>query len=181
MSATYTSSQARQILGGVVLLLVIMVAICVVLLGYHHLPGVLGEWVGMMVGFATTPILLEITFLIFGFCVVFWLNHKRQQKDGGEWVYLEEMEGRGIPEHAKWAVLPVNAPLGEEPGLLDEAEGAADVEDWDGLVEVLAKLDERELKSVRVLGLRERLARATGRDDLAEELAGERRAAEKHA
>jgi len=181
MAASYTSSQVRQIRRGIVLLLVIMVVICGILLGYPYLPGVLGEWVGMMVGLATTPFLLEATFLIFGFCVIFWLNHLREKNEGGEWVTLEEMDGSGVPEHARWAVLPADAPRGEEPGLLDEAEGAADVGDWEGLVDVLAKLDERDLKSVRVLRLRERLARATGRNDLAEELAGERRAAEKHA
>jgi hypothetical protein len=171
----------RQILSGVFLLMGIMVVVCSLLLGYRFLPGLLGEWVGTMVGLATTPFLLEASFVVLGFCVVFWLNHRHEQKDGNEWVYLEQVVDKDLPEHAQWAVLPANAPDGEEPGLLDQAEGAADVEDWEELVGLLAKLDESELKQSRVLLLREKLARATGRMDLAEELAAERKATDDHA
>jgi hypothetical protein len=181
MTPPVSDSRVRQIFSGVALLMGIMLAVCGVLLGYPYLPGVLGEWVGMMVGLATTPFLLEATFVIFGFCVVFWLNHRREHQNEGEWVYLEQVADADLPEHAKWAVLPGNAPEGEEPGLLDQAEGAADVGDWEELVGLLAKMDERELKQSRVLLLREKLARASGRMDLAEELAAERKATDDHA
>lgn len=176
-----TDSRARQILSGVVLLMGIMVVVCGVLLGYRYLPGFLGEWVGTMVGLATTPFLLEASFVVLGFCVVFWLNHRHEQKDGSEWVYLEQVADADLPEHAKWAVLPADAPDGEEPGWLDQAEGAADVGDWEELVGLLAMRDEKDLKQSRVLLLREKLARATGREDLAEELAAERKATDDHA
>ncbi len=176
-----TDSRVRQIVSGVALLVGIMVVVCSLLLGWRYLPGVLGEWVGTMVGLATTPFLLEATFVVFGFCVVFWLNHRSEKKEGSEWVYLEQVVDADLPGHAQWAVLPVDAPNGEEPGLLDQAEGAADVGDWEELVGLLAKMEESELKQSRVLLLRERLARATGRVELAEELAEERKATDHHA
>jgi hypothetical protein len=181
MVTPVADSRMRQIVSGVALLLGIAGVVCGLLLGYHYLPGVLGEWIGMMVGLATTPFLLEATFVILGFCVVFWLNHRTEKKDGSEWVYLEQVADGDVPEHARWAVLPANAPEGEEPGLLDQAEGAADVGDWEELAGSLAKMGENELRQPRVLVLRERLAIASGRLDLAKELAAERKAVDGHA
>lgn len=173
--------RVRQIVSGVSLLLGIMAVVCALLIGWRYLPGLLGEWVGTMIGLATTPVILEISFVILGFCVVFWLNHRHREKDGEEWVYLEQVTDAKVPGHASWAVLPRNSPAGEVPGVLDQAEGAADVGDWEEVVELLAGLEERELKIGRVLLLRERLARATGRMDLADELAAERSALHHHA
>lgn len=85
-----TDSRVRQIVFGVVLLMGIMLVVCSLLIGYHYLPGLLGEWVGTMMGLVTTPFLLEASFIVLGFCIVFWLNHRHAQKDGSEWVYLEE-------------------------------------------------------------------------------------------
>lgn len=178
-----SDSRVRQVISVAALLMGIMVVVCGLLIGYRYLPGLLGEWMGTMIGLATTPFLLETSFVILGFCVVFWFNHRSEQKEGGEWVYLEQVADADpdLPAHATWAVLPGQSPDGEVPGLLDQAEGAAEVGDWEELVVALSKLDETDLKQSRVIELRERLARATGRHDLAAELAAERKAMDHHA
>ena len=181
MIAPVFDSRGRQIVSGVILLLAIMGVVCSLLMGWRYLPGLLGEWVGTMIGLATTQFILEASFIILGFCVVFWLNYRHREKEGDEWVCLEQMEDVHLPSHASWAVLPGNAPCGEVPAVLDQAEGAADLGDWEEVVELLAGLEESELKQRRVLALRERLARATGHHDLADELAAEYRAAQGHA
>lgn len=176
-----SQSRVRQIAAGVALLMGIMVVVCAVLLGWGYLPGFLGEWVGTMIGMATTPFILEASFIFLGFCIVFWLNHRHRVKEGDEWVCLEQMTDRKMSGQASWAVLPADSPEGEMPGLLDRAEGAADVGDWAEVVELLTALEESELKQPRVLFLRERLARATGHAELAEELAAERMTTKRHA
>jgi hypothetical protein len=82
----------RQILAGAVLLLVVTLAVCGLLIGWRYVPGIPGEWVGRMIGLATTPFLMEASFVILGFCIVFWLNHRHSIAEGDEWVMLEPGE-----------------------------------------------------------------------------------------
>lgn len=178
-----SESRMRQIVSGVVLLVLITVVVCGLLAGWRFLPGLLGDWIGTMMGVMTTPFLLEGSFVILGFCVVIWLNHRRELREGSEWVVLERVddpgEGQGMPEQARWAILPDGAPIGEEPGLTDLAEGAAAAEDWEELSAILGRMNERELHNLPVLKLRQRLAEASGREELAKELGGLIRQAER--
>lgn len=87
-----SESRIRQILAGAVLLLVVTLAVCGLLVGWRYVPGIPGEWVGRMIGLATTPFLMEASFVILGFCIVFWLNHRHSMAEGDEWVLLEPGE-----------------------------------------------------------------------------------------
>ena len=173
-------SRFRQVAMGAGLLMLLTLLICGLLAGWGHLPGVLGEWIGMMVGLATTPFLLEATFLILGLVIVLAINGWRRRRDGDDLVYLEQVDGAdvegGLPEHAKWALYRDKPLAGESPSLLARAEGAVAIGDFQSAAEFIAAMPEAELKSPETLALRLELARATGREALAGQLRDELRA-----
>lgn len=74
-------------------MLALTVMICGMLLGWRYLPGLFGEWVGLMVGLVTTPVILEVFFVILGLTVVVVINHWQRIRDGDELVYLEPESG----------------------------------------------------------------------------------------
>ncbi len=141
------------------------------------IPGVIGEWASMILGFVTTPVFLEITFFTIGLLIVLTLNHLRIKKEGEGWVYLEQVDDpsapKDLPEHAKWAAYRTSPLPGEEPGLLAQAEGALEIRDFTEAAELIALMSDAERKRPEVLALRIRLARATGREDLARRLESE--------
>jgi hypothetical protein len=145
-----------------------------VLAGWRFLPGVLGEWVGFMVGIVTTPFFLEASFAILGLVIVISLNHWRQHKDGDEFVYLEQVDGpdvpANLPDHAKWAVYREKPLDGAEPSPLAQVEGALAIGDFQAAGEWLGGLSPEELRQPAALQLRLELAKATGRNDLVKSL-----------
>ena len=181
MTRADEESRGKQIAVGACILGVLTLAVCGALVGWRYLPGLLGEWIGTMVGVMTTPFFLEASFVIIGLMVVVVVNHWRQKRAGEELVYLEQVEGPdvpgGLPEHAKWAVFREKPLEGEIPSLLVQAEGALAIGDFDGAAELLGGMAEEELKHPETLALRIELARATGKERLADHLANELRAA----
>lgn len=79
----------KQVAAAAAILLGIGAAACSALLGWRHLPGVVGEWVGTVIGVMTTPFLLEASFALLGVCIVALLNHRRWLREGDEWVHLD--------------------------------------------------------------------------------------------
>jgi len=150
------------------------VTVCAVLLGWGHLPGLLGQWVGTMIGAMTSPFLMEASFFVIGLCIVVLLNHWRRKRDGDDFVYLEQVEPRDltgdVPDHAKWAVYQEKPLPGETPSLLAQAEGAMAIGDFTAAAEHVAAMDEAELARPETLALRLELARATGKEELARDL-----------
>jgi len=140
-------------------------------------PGVLGEWFGMIAGFLSTPVLLEISFFTIGLMIVVGVNHWRMKRDGDEFVYLEQIAEQellvGLPDQAKWAIYGKPPLPGEEPTLLDQAEGALAIRDFDAAVTALGAMSSEELHRPEIKALRIELARATGREDLAGRLESE--------
>lgn len=179
MIRTGDEQRLRQIALGAGILVLIALGICGLLVGWGHVPGVLGEWIGTMVGVATTPFLLEATCLILGLTLVVALNVWRRHRDGDELVYLERIDGPDVPgdlpEHAKWAVFRDKPLAGECPSLLTRAEGALAIGDFESAAELIGAMPEAELRSPETLVLRLELARATGRDALAGQLREELR------
>jgi hypothetical protein len=164
----------KQVAAGVVILLVLTVLVSGALIGWRYLPGLLGEWMGVVIGVMSTPFLLEISFGILGLMVVLMLNHWRQKRAGDELVYLEEVKDPdGLPDHARWAVYQKQPLSGEEPSLLVQADGALALGDYEMATECLAAMPEEQLKLPETLRLRLQLARATGKTDLVEKLATE--------
>jgi hypothetical protein len=169
--------RAKQIAVGAAIILVLALTVCGCLLGWGYLPGLLGEWVGTMVGVLTTPFFMEASFICIGLTVVVALNSWRQRRDGDELVYLEQLDGPDVPsdlpEHAKWAVYREKPLPGETPTLLAQAEGALAIGDFQAAADSIGEMSEAELKRPETLVLRLELAKATGKSDLAGRLENE--------
>lgn len=164
--------RGRQIAigGGVILLLGCMAT--VFLVGSLFLTGVLGEWVGVIAGIVTTPFFLEGSLAVVGLLTVLFINGLRRHMEGDEFVYLEQVESpaNSLPDQAKWAIYR-NAPLAAgDPTLLVQAEGAFEIGEFDVATQAIGMMDGRELNDPETLALRFKLAKATGRTELAMEL-----------
>jgi len=108
MKEAADENQKKQIVVGAAILLLLAFIVAGVVMEAHLIPGVVGEWISMMVGLMTTPVFLEISAFIVGLMVVLALNHWRQIRDGDELVYLEEAgDAVDLPEHAPSAKLPM--------------------------------------------------------------------------
>lgn len=164
----------RQVAVGVPILLVLAVAVVGLLVGWRSLPGLLGQWIGTMLGVMMTPFFLEASFAILGIAIVIALNIWRRQKEGDELVFLEEMndseDAAGLPDHAKWAVFKEEPLDGGEPSLLARAEGAFALDDFEATAECISEMNQNELREPEALKLRHALALATGKLDRAREL-----------
>ncbi len=182
MKRTDDDNRCKQIGVGASILGLLTLVVCGALIGWGYLPGLLGEWVGLMVGVATTPFILEATFVVIGLILVLIINHWRRQRAGDELVYLEQADeaeaGPGrLPDHAGWAIYSHEPLAGEVPPLQAQAEGALVIGDYEGAAECLAGMSEAELKRPETLEVRLALAKATGRGELVEPLENELRAA----
>ena len=165
-------SRRRQLLVGSAVIALIGGFLLLCGLG-RLMPGLVGEWFGMVVGILTTPLLMEASLFLLGLFAVLVINHWRRVREGDEFVILEQAEGPGaeaLPEPARWGLLPDPAPPGEEPDLLTRAEGALEAGDPDSALECLALMGDDERNQPAALRVRIRLARATGRDELARRL-----------
>ncbi len=171
--------RVKQVAIGVSILVVLTVVVTGLLMGWRLLPGLLGEWVGTMMGILTTPFFMEASFTILGLVTVISLNHWRQRKDGDDFVYLEQVAGpqvpKDLPEHAKFAVYRDKPLDGEEPSLLAQAQGAFAIGDYPATSQWISAMDHDELKQLQALRLRLDLAKATGRDDVVKQLEAELR------
>ncbi len=166
--------RVRQVVLGALVLLSLGLIVSTLLIGYHYLPGVWGEWIGTMVGIMTTPFFLEASFLFIGFGIVLFINGYRRKKEGEELVYLDQVDdAENLPDHAKWAIYTERPMDGEEPSLMDCIDGAAAAEDWDELAEMLGHLSATELKLPNVLEARVALAKASGKMEKVDELEAE--------
>jgi uncharacterized membrane protein len=180
--ARIKDERVKQVIIGVSILVALTVMVPTILIGWRLLPGLLGEWLGTIIGIMTTPFFMEASFAILGLVIVILLNHWRQKKEGDEFVYLEQVAGpsvpRDLPEHAKWAVF-LEKPLEfSSPTLLAQAEGALAIGDYPAATEWIGAMKSEELKLPETLRLRRDLAKATGRDDLAKQLEEEIRRSE---
>ncbi|RYD31804.1 MAG: hypothetical protein EOP85_22370 [Verrucomicrobiaceae bacterium] len=141
--------------------------------GWRFIPGFLGEWIGTVMGVLTTPFIMETSFFILGLVIVILINHWRQQKEGDEFVYLEQVSGPGLPkdlpDKAKWAVYREKPLEGGDISLRDRAEGALAIGDHGAAADFIAEMEPGELEQAEVLALRRNLALATGKPELAAE------------
>ncbi|MEO5914310.1 MAG: hypothetical protein ABIS50_08770 [Luteolibacter sp.] len=166
--------RVRQVAIGAGILILLAVSISGLLLGWRYLPGLLGEWVGTMVGVMSTPFFLEGSFVAVGLMIVLFVNIWRRHKEGDEFVYLEQVSGpdlpKNLPEQAKWAIYREKPLDAEEPSAFAQAEGAYFIGDYPAAAEWIGTLSQEELRQPETLELRLKLARATGRTDLASDL-----------
>lgn len=166
--------RVKQVAIGAGILIVLMVSILGLLTGWRLLPGLLGEWVGTIVGIMSTPFFLEASFLCIGLLIVLGINIWRRHKDGDEFVYLEQVAGpdvpKDLPDQATWAIYREKPLETSPPSALAQAEGAFEIGDYRSAAEWIATMDTEALRLPETLDLRLKLARATGRDDLASDL-----------
>ena len=69
--------------GGMTLLIVVGLS-C-----WGYLPGVLGKYVGLVVGMLTSPFLMEIFCVVVAFVLVITLNQWRRNRSGDDFVEIE--------------------------------------------------------------------------------------------
>jgi hypothetical protein len=174
--------RVKQVAIGVGILMTLAVVVPGTLMGWRYLPGLLGEWIGTMIGIMTTPFFMEASFLILGLVTVIALNYWRTAKEGDEFVYLEQVAGpdlpKDLPDQARWAVY-LEKPLAvETPSSLAMAEGAFAIGDYPAASEWIGTMNQDDLKRPATLRLRLELARATGKNELVERLEKELTAAE---
>lgn len=154
--------------------MIVMVTVIGSLLGWSHVPGLLGEWLGSMIGIMTTPFFMEGSFLVLGLVIVIALNTWRRHKEGDDCVYLEQVTGpnvpRDLPDQVKWAVYREKPLDGSGPTPLELAEGALEIGDFEAAAKWLGTLEENELNHPETLEVRLKLANATGLTDLASSL-----------
>ena len=177
-----SDDRVKQVAIGAGILITLAVVVPGTLVGWRYLPGVLGEWLGMMVGLITTPFIMETSFLLLGLVIVIGLNVRRSAKEGDEFVYLDQVAGPGLPkdlpDQAKWAVYREKPLAAETPSSLAMAEGAFAIGDYPTAFDWIGSMNQADLKHPATLRLRLELARATGKHELVERLAKELAAAE---
>lgn len=161
--------RVKQGVIGVSTLVVLTVTVPSLLLGWHQLPGLVGEWLGTIMGIMTTPFFMETTFVILGFIIVIGINSWRQRKDGDEFVYLDQVSGPGVPphlpDHATWAIYREKPLDQKNPSLLEQAEGAIAIGDYSAASEWISAMDSKELTQPETLHVRLELAKATGNSE----------------
>lgn len=174
--------RVKQVAIGAGILMLLTVVVTGLLVSWRFMPGLMGEWVGTMMGAITTPFIMETSFAILGLVTVIAINVWRRHKEGDDFVYLEQVAGpevpADLPEHAKWAVYRKKPLDGEDPSLLAQAEGAFAIGDFPAATEWIGEMAHDELKQLGTLRLRLELARETGRADLVKPLEDEIRQSE---
>jgi hypothetical protein len=162
--------RVKQVTAAAGIFLTLSVAVMGSWIGWKQLPGVLGEWVGMIVGIMTTPFFMETSFILLGLATVVSINTWRRNKEGDDFVYLDQVSGPGVPtnlpEQAQWAIYREMPLTAVTPTPLTMAEGAFAIGDYAAAGEWIGSLSHAELKQPATLRLRLELARATGRDEL---------------
>jgi hypothetical protein len=87
-----TDPRRWQLIVGLGILGVLILVVPALYIVWQFVPGVLGDWLGVIAGVLSTPFLLEIFFVIAGLIIVIGLNHLRQKRDGDEFVYLDDIK-----------------------------------------------------------------------------------------
>ncbi len=131
-----------------------------------HLPGLAGEFFARILGFATTPFILESSLFILGFVVVLTLNQWRQMRDGDEFVSLEQFAES--PDQGAFSYSRSPGAAAASPTELLEA--AMTIGNHAEATEILASMSEAEREQPGVLRLRLALAEATGQAETVAEL-----------
>jgi len=94
--------RVKQALIGAAVLVTLTCGVIALLVGWHSVPGLLGEWLGTIVGIMSTPFFLEASFVILGVLVVMVLNAVRRHREGDEFVALDELpERQALPVGTK--------------------------------------------------------------------------------
>ena len=170
-------NRKTQVLIGALIFAAITIVATSLIIGWRFVPGLLGEWLGILAGLISTPFFLETTFVVLGFVIVFGLNGWRRSRDGDEFVYLEQVDApevpKDLPEQAKWAVYLEKPLPGVQPTLLERAEGAVAIGDFEMAASLIATMSHQQLAEDGVLEVRIALANGSRKTELAARLEAE--------
>lgn len=166
--------RVKQVVVGAGILMTIAILVPSALMGWRLVPGIWGEWLGMVIGLMTTPFVMETTFVILGIVLVITINHWRRVKEGDDFVFLEQIDAqnapKGLPDHAKWALYREKPQDPVALSLLEKVQGALAIGDYGMATQWISEMESAELKQVETLELRIELAEATGKTELLTEL-----------
>ena len=175
-------SRTRQILIGALICGAIACMSAGLMLGWRRVPGVLGEWLGMLAGIISTPFLLEASFVSLGLIIVISLNVWRRHRDGDEYVYLQEEAEvaaplQPLPEETQPEKRSIPSASLEEldPLLLMKAKDALAIGEHQVAAEIIAEMSEEQLSQPELVAIRLRIARMSGNSRAEERLARELR------
>lgn len=97
MAGLMRDERMKQALIGVAVLAALTSGVLALLLGWRWVPGLLGEWLGTLVGIMSTPFFLEASFVILGVLVVMVVNAVRRHREGDEFIAIDELPERQAP------------------------------------------------------------------------------------
>ncbi len=86
--------RVKQVLIAAVVLTAMTCGMVATLLGWRQVPGVLGEWLGTVVGIMSTPFFLEASFVVLGVLLVMVVNAVRRHREGDEFVSSDDLQAR---------------------------------------------------------------------------------------
>jgi len=94
MAVPSKDERVNQVLIAAAVLAALTCSVVTLLLGWRKVPGVFGEWLGMVVGIMSTPFFLEASFVILGVLLVMVVNAVRRHREGDEFVSVQELHDR---------------------------------------------------------------------------------------
>ena len=87
-------TRVRQVAIAAAILAGLGCGVVALLVGWRSVPGVAGEWLGMLAGVMSTPFFLEASFVMVGVLIVLALNAIQRQRDGDDFISLKQLEQR---------------------------------------------------------------------------------------
>lgn len=163
----------RSWLPTVIVSLVVLVGMIVLLKTNETAREVAGQSALSVFQILTTPFILETSLALLGLCLVIAINHYRQEKDGDEWVYLEQKtpvpnaESNDDPPHRHDAVVWKDKPeiFDETATGLDMMEGYLDLGLAEDAMREWSSLSNDAKSSERAVALRRRALTMSGQND----------------
>jgi uncharacterized membrane protein len=106
--------RVKQVAIAIGILLAVACGVVTLWLGWMHIPGPAGEFLGMIVGIMSTPFFLEASFVVVGVLIVMAVNAVRRHRDGEDFVTVEQLAAR---ETARGQGAPAGSRHGESSPL----------------------------------------------------------------
>lgn len=103
MPKAHLDERFKQVLIAMAILLGVSCGVVGLWLGWMHIPGPLGEFVGMIVGVMSTPFFLEASFVTLGILIIMLVSAVQRQRDGEEFVTPEQLQAREAAAAARSA------------------------------------------------------------------------------
>lgn len=111
MTLPRLDERVKPVLIALAILLGVSCGVVGLWLGWMHIPGPLGEFVGMVVGVMSTPFFLEASFVMVGILILMLVNAIQRQRDGDEFMTPEQLQDREAAAARSTRVDSVDPPV----------------------------------------------------------------------